>query len=243
MLIRKGDQGAEVGRVQQLLIEAGLGIEQGELAQSKFGDSTYDAVRQFQANHVDSHSHALTEDGVIGAETLWALMNGSRAQRGGKFIAPGWYCFPSEARAEIAPVLQWACGLIGTVEDPPGSNCGNKIDEWARAAGLEPGNPWCALFVSAAYHQLAQGPPFGWLASAYKILEWGGTNKRIVTGEFERGDIFVILRANYHGHVGLLATPSEFGKWCTIEGNASDAVRGLIRDPSSFAAVVRPVAG
>jgi hypothetical protein len=241
--LRTGDQGADVGRVQQLLVEAGYGIDQAELAGSTFGHATYDAARQFQATHVSSDGHALYEDGVIGSETLWALMHGATSGRGSRYTAPGWRCSPSEARPEMVGVLSWAAGLIGTCEDPPGSNRGQLIDQWATSAGIEPGSPWCALFVSAAYHQLSIGSPFGWIASAYKFSEWGKQYRRVLGpgATLIAGDIFVILRANFHGHVGLVAGLTDEAKVYTIEGNSSDAVRGLVRDPASFACVLRPV--
>lgn len=241
VLLHKGDKGADVGRIQQLLIEAGYSVNQTEAASQTFGSDTYDAARQFQATHVDSHGHALDEDGVIGPETLWALMHGAQAQRANMFVAPGWQ-LASNLRPEIAPVMRWASARIGMQETPPGSNRGDQIDDWVRAAGLDPGIPWCAIFVSAAYHQAPGGSPFKWIASAYKLLEWGKKNKLVVPigAPIIPGDICIILRASYHGHAFLCAGPADKGKICTLEGNAADACRGLIRDPSVLAGVVRP---
>ena len=231
MLLRMGDSGADVGRVQQELVETGLGIDQAELSASNFGHSTYNAARQFQATHVDSTGHALSEDGVIGPATLWALMNPASSGRGTLYTAPGWRCSPTDARPEIVPVLQFAVGLVGMQEDPPGSNRGDKIDAWTKAAGIDPGNPWCALFASAAYQQLAAGSPFGWIASAYKFQQWGTANRKIVPpgSVLLPGDIWVILRADFHGHVGLVGGVTPDKKILTCEGNSSDAVRGLVR--------------
>lgn len=241
---RTGDSNPEVGAIQQALVEAGFSLDPIETAAQKFGLSTYNAVRQFQATHVGSDGHALSEDGVVGPETSWALQHGSQSwARGTRFTAPGWSCSPSKARPEVVGVIRWAVGLIGMQEQPTGSNRGPKIDEWAQAAGIDLGSPWCALFCSAAYQQLSIGSPFGWLASAYKLEEWARQNKRLLAADdpLLPGDIWGILRADFHGHVGLVADLTADGKVCSAEGNSSDSVRGLVRDRSTLSFVLRPI--
>lgn len=240
-LMRTGDSGSNVGDLHQDLIESGLRVAEDELASHRFGVSTYNAVRQFQATHVDRCGHALAEDGVVGPETYWALLHPGAIR--GSYVAQGWRCEPSRARPELVPVLQWAVGQIGQHETPDGSNRGPAIDQWTGKVGhpvAEPGPPWCAFFVSAAFRQLQHGSPFGILASALRFKEWAECLGRLVRGLPEPGDIWVILRADYHGHVGMVGGVNDDGRVSTIEGNAANAVRGLVREVGTFAAIVRP---
>jgi len=243
MSLRKGDRGQAVADLQQLLIEGGYPISHDESKYQAFGTSTYDAVRQFQASHVDRQGHALTEDGIIGPETLWALKN-----RGGGgselFTAPGWTCDPPERiNPVLIPVIQNAVLTIGTVEEPPGSNRSPKIDIWTGYRGQGAGPPWCAYWVSAMYQQ-AVPAPFGVLGSTLKLKEWGERNRKVLKKlePLQAGDIWCIFRSQFRGHTGIVTHAFEDGvRVATCEGNSGQAVRGLIRPTTTFSYVVRPI--
>jgi hypothetical protein len=81
------------------------------------------------------------------------------------------------------------------------------------------------------------------VGSAYKLMQWGLRRNRAVpaTSRLRIGDVFIIMRGNFRGHVGLIVAVLEDGRVCTIEFNAGNAVRGLIRNPHDFTLVVRPV--
>src|SRR5438552_610371 len=51
--------------------------------------------------------------------------------------------------------LQIAIGQIGQSEQPLGSNSGPMINEYLRAAGLNPGYAWCQAFMYWCYQKAA----------------------------------------------------------------------------------------
>lgn len=222
-----GDKGEAVGHVQQLLIELGYSIANDELALQAYGPSTVSAVKTFQA------LKGLVSDGIAGTHTLYSLEH-----PGGKYIVSGWYCQPSKARPAVRAVVQAAGDQIGIHEDPDGSNRGGGVDKFGGH-----GDPWCAYFVSWCYGRADGGSPFGVLASAYKIHDWAVTNNRVLaeTVPPEGGDVFVIIRGNGHGHVGLVGDVLPDGRLVCIEGNAGNAVRGTLRKRPDVLCLVRPI--
>jgi peptidoglycan hydrolase-like protein with peptidoglycan-binding domain len=239
-VLRVGDSGPLVGKLHQDLLEAGEGIEASELTGSVFGQSTYTAVRAFQAHHVGPDGHALSEDGIAGPMTLWAMAHGGLST-GGRYTAPGWRYRIEDARAELVPVIEAAVGEIGNFEDPDGSNSGPKIDKYGAR-----GQAWCAYFVSWAMNRGPQGSPFGILGSALKLYEWSKRNNRILSAADvpQPGDVGIILRGDGHGHVELIVGLSD-DRLSThdVGGNVGNAVRGTIRPIAGFSAIARPVAG
>jgi hypothetical protein len=241
--VKLNDTGADVGAAQQALVECGYGIDGAELQARRFGAATLAALRAFQAAHIGPDGHALVEDGIVGPATTWALSHPNGA--GLSYFAKDWRSDGLIARAELVPVLRWAALQVGTHETPDGSNRGAEIDQWTGLVGAGAGvvgPPWCAYFASAAYAQLAGGSPFGRLASALKMREWGVSKGRaLAPSSADAGDVFVILRDN-HGHVGIVCARLSDERVATLEGNASNSVKGLTRDVSQFTCVVRPLA-
>ena len=244
-MLELGANGTEVGALQQSLVEAGYSIASGELSGNIFGESMQAAVEQFQHNHVDANGHALAVDGKVGPATLWAL--GSPTGGGAGYTVPGWRCEPSACcdpgaiREPVSTVLRAAMAEIGVHEDPPRSNTSPRIVIYTGGARNDDGSypPWCAFFVSWVWARADGGSPFGVLASAYKLSEWGKAHGKIVTAP-KAGDIFVKMRDKFHGHVGLVACVLDPSRIATIEGNSSDSVRGLIRPVADITCFVRP---
>lgn len=237
MLVRQGAIG--VGTIHQALVEAGEPIAADELASGLYGPSTELAVRDFQSRHVDQNGHALQEDGTVGPMTMWALQhpNGGTS----RFTAPGWRCEPSDCRAAVKRVVEVAVGEIGVIEQPDGSNRGARVDVYT-APDL--GIPWCAAFVSWCFLRGADdGSPFGRILSALKMREWAVTNNRLlgIAALPQPGDVFVLLRGDLHGHVGLVVGSTPDGRMLTIEGNAGNAVRGLVRARAAVSCIIRPI--
>jgi hypothetical protein len=215
--------------LQQALVEAGMHIDNAELSSSSYGPSTAAAVAEYQ------HAHGLGSDGVCGPKT-WASLNESVADDG----PFGWKvgaCTP-----DVQPVIDQAACLVGTIEEPPGSNRGPVIDALNKAAGIPLGSPWCAAFATGMWHYSPKNPFTKSIGSAYGVRDWGKKNNRVVpnTGKAEPGDIFVILRDNAHGHVGIVA--ADLGdKVATIEGNSGNSVKKLFRKKADLACFVRPL--
>lgn len=241
--MKLNDTGGDVGSMQQALVECGYGIADDELQARRFGVATLAALRAFQAAHIGPDGHALVEDGIVGPATAWALSHPNGA--GLSYFAKDWRSDVLVARAELVPVLKWAALQVGTHETPDGSNRGPEIDQWTGLVGLAAGvagPPWCAYFASAAYAQLAGGSPFGRLASALKIRDWGTSKGRVLSpSAAAAGDVFVVLRGDNHGHVGIVCARLSDERVATLEGNASNSVKGLTRDLSQLTCVVRPV--
>ncbi len=241
--LRAGATGEAVGELHQVLAELGYDLEPLELERRAFGASTMAAVRDFQAWHHDTNGRALAIDGIVGPRTWWALRHLER-EPGTAFVAKGWYRDPGAL--EVAPVLDAAIGELGAREVPPRSNRGPRVDVYTGGRAVR----WCAAFVSWCWSHAAGRSPFGKCFRSEAIAEWGRKTDRLVgAGELLRpGDVFVILsgseaqRGERPGHCGLIVAVSRWDELApTIEGNFSDAVRGGLRAPARFTAVVRPL--
>lgn len=237
-LIRQGDRSPDVGLLQQSLVEAGYTINSNELSFTAFGDTTTAAVTDFQARHVGPDGHRLSEDGVVGPATQWALAHPNGDVSAASYIAAGWRCNPSEARPQLFEVLRDAVGDIGKHEIPDGSNDGPDLAKFDTG-----GLPWCAMAVSTWYAVMDGGSPFGRIAGTATLREWFEKHGCQV-GQGDQvllGDVWIITRALGHGHTGIVAATLGPGMIATVEGNASNAVRGLIRPVSSLCGIYRPV--
>ena len=80
--LRKGDKGADVANVQKLLMQAGYALPKFG-ADGDFGDECLSAVKAFQRDK------KLTVDGIVGAKTWEALLNGKNIARSYKIIIDG----------------------------------------------------------------------------------------------------------------------------------------------------------
>ncbi len=238
--------GIAVGGVQQLLTEAGYTVPPAELAAVQYGDGTYHAVLAFQASHLAQDGHPLSEDGVVGEQTWYALQHPGTA--GVRYTVDGWRCDPSQVREQVRRVLEVAAGEIAVCEQPDGTNRGPRVDVYTRPDFL--GSPWCALFTSYCYALGTEGgSPYGRIASTWGIYEWAQHAGRVLGAAAlpQAGDQFVILRGDQHdatnrrGHTGIVCGLTDDGRLCTIEGNASNAVRGCIRPRAGVSAVLRPI--
>lgn len=244
MVVRKGDTGVAVGRVQQALIENGYNISPAETTAIKFDDSTYEAVRSFQASHLGPGGHPLAEDGVVGDQTWWALQHpGGEAA----FITKDWTFDAAGMREAVRPTLVIAAGEIGNREDPDGSNDGPQIRQYTDPGFIH--SPWCALFASWAFEKGMGASPFGRIAATWAIYEWAVANGRLLGDAAvpQPADLFLILRGERHdpkhrGHTMIVCSDDlGGGRFCTIAGNESNAVRGGIRARSAISAIVRVV--
>ena len=122
-----------------------------------------------------------------------------------------------------------------------GTNTGEKVDEYLAAAGVGPGNPWCASFVTwsleKAGHKMDGG---GWagVQTWVRAAEAKTNDLELVDAADARpGDIVVYDWGGQEdfgadGHIGFLASNVEGDKFTALEGNNQDAVMSVPRSTS-----------
>jgi hypothetical protein len=71
-------------------------------------------------------------------------------------------------------------------------------------------------------------------------MSWGEEHGRLV-GSPRPGDLFLIKRDQYHGHCGLVVLVNADRTFSSVEGNCSNAVRGLVRPVGAITAFLRPL--
>ncbi|HKG63554.1 MAG TPA: CHAP domain-containing protein [Solirubrobacteraceae bacterium] len=119
-----------------------------------------------------------------------------------------------------------------------GTNTGAKVDEYLASAGVGPGNPWCASFVTWAMEKSGHKMPgSGWAAvqTWVRSAEAGQNNLEVVSAADARpGDIVAYDWGGQEdfasdGHIGFLASNVQDGKFTAVEGNYRDAVLSVPR--------------
>jgi hypothetical protein len=224
-IVQLGDQDhAVVSAIQQRLVERGCGpLERSGV----FDARTRAAVRLFQARFPDRTGAPLVVDGKVGSLT-WESLFG----QGSVPVAS------AAADPLLAAMLKVASGEVGVLEDPPGSNRGPRVDEYLRAAGLDPADgsfPWCAAFVFWCAAQATRTPGLGSnpvVRTAGVLTHWRLAGqagiRRIVSADatadparLHPGMIFIMDFGGGAGHTGLVEAV-DGGRIVTIEGNTND---------------------
>ncbi len=137
-----------------------------------------------------------------------------------------------------ASALEVAKGELAKGVHEEGVNTGTDVDKYLAEAGVAPGNPWCASFVTWALaqsgHKMEGG---GWAAvqTWVRAAEAGTNDLQIVSADQARpGDIVTYDWGGQEdfgadGHIGFLASNVEGGKFTALEGNNQDAVMSVPR--------------
>lgn len=242
-VVKVGDRGSEVGAVQQQLIEAGEQIAMDELKEAFFGPSTKAAVIDFQSSHLGADNKPLAADGLVGPATRLALANPRTPIE--VYIAAGWRGeLTSAPNQEAMSACAAAITEIGNKEDPKTPNWGSEIKKYGQKWDPEHQQyqPWCAYFASYCWNKTPSGSPFGVLASALKIRDWGTQKKALIAANEPvlPGDIAILMRAEGRGHVGIVTGREFDDKISLVEGNCGNAVRGTVRERGAWSHFVRP---
>jgi len=104
------------------------------------------------------------------------------------------------------------------VHEIGGANMGPQVDKYLAAAGVSPGNPWCASFVTWSLEQAGHKMPGGgWAAVATWVqnAKQGNDGLQIVSPDQARpGDIVAYDWGGGNdfagdGHIGFLASASS----------------------------------
>jgi CHAP domain len=135
---------------------------------------------------------------------------------------------PSDAELKVASkskgqkALKRALTQIGYAEQ--GENC-NKFSRYFHKSC----QVWCADFVSWAFDLNGnKKQPWGNVSAVSSILDWGRRTHNTVNSP-RVGDIF-ILKGDGNSHTGIVrSVNTKKGTFSTVEGNADDKVRSLIR--------------
>ena len=222
-LLLRGSRGEDVRALQRRLNRLGCGPVDTD---GVFGPQTEEAVRLFQSRATDGADAALATDGQVGALT-WAALFG-----------PGTIRAPRPRPGLAAEVVRVATGEVGTMEVPPGSNRGPRVDAYLRSVGLDPARgsyPWCTAFVywcfaEAARSQDARNPAArtGGVLESWRLA--GASGARLLTASrahldeslVRPGHVFVIDTGGGRGHTGVVAG-SAGGLLRTIEGNTNES--------------------
>jgi len=122
-------------------------------------------------------------------------------------------------------------------EQPLGSNRGPRVDQYLRAAGIDPTTgsyPWCAGFIvwcfDNAARQLGLASPVPRTAGVHDMWQKAGrAGFRRISHETAIGDpsqvqpgqVFFIDTGQGHGHTGLVVG-REGSEFQTIEGNTNE---------------------
>lgn len=226
-VIRKGHpDAAVVHAIQDALVAAGVVLPGLQDEAGTFGDATVSAVKFFQVRSNDAQGRPLKVDGVVGPVT-WAALFG-----------PAGVSAEPDSRSFPAAVIDIAAGEIGVVEDPRGSNRGRQVDEYIRAAGLDPTKgsfPWCVAFVFWCFQQAADRAerPNPMPRTAGVLDHWAKAARVAGARRIRRADairdpllvragqVFVIDTGGGTGHSGFVEAVSG-GTLQTIEGNTND---------------------
>jgi len=131
--------------------------------------------------------------------------------------------------------------LVGTKEDPKGSNRGPAVDQIVRGVNSDGekllGKAWCARFVRFCFETAAKemglSPPFAGIKdSLAQVTSWRDTFKRWSTDDPRTGCVALLLSGG-RSHATLVVR-REGDQIVTCEGNHNDQVAIVSRPRSAF---------
>ncbi|QRE73641.1 glycoside hydrolase domain-containing protein [Methylobacterium aquaticum] len=224
-IIKRGEFDSEtVAAIQQRLTEIGI---TKLVVDRDFGEATEDAVSLFQARHTDPLGRELEVDGEIGPNT-WAALFGAEALSESLPL-------PAGASARDL-VVQIAASQVGVREEPRYSNRGPQVDEYIRAAGLNPradSYAWCICFIQWVFKEAARTdasglstlPRTAGVHALWKLRTNGATNvvaaRQAEPALIKPGMVFLFDTGGGKGHGGIVESVAG-DRLVTIEGNTNN---------------------
>jgi hypothetical protein len=234
-LLKKGDNGPGVQKLQRLLTERGYPVA----IDGEFGTETYRAVRAFQAQNLDQHGQPLVVDGKAGPLTWWSLTHSKPLIETPSAVD---FTLMPPAGMGGSPLGRAALeSAIDELKTGAGEEGGNNRGPWVRKylepTGLPEGNSWCASYVSWCFLRACAGDknamPFAYSPGARDLLRQfkkkGMAHEPNKGYQPQPGDLVVWGREKlegWQGHVGLVHQLKD-GMLYTIEGNKSPRVQGF----------------
>lgn len=226
-VIKAGESDGSLVRTIRAELNRALGFaprsaERLDVRDPEFGSAVTQAVKLFQARHVDAEGRPLKQDGQIGAITWEALF-------GSDFV-------PSVAEART-PFLARVVKVAGDEaakhvrEVPVNSNRGPEVEAYLARAGARPGVSWCCAFVYWCHDEAARalGRRNPMVKTAGCLDHWQRATAagaaRVVRARavadpslLGPGMIFVMDHGGGLGHTGIISQVNG-GLLSTIEGN------------------------
>jgi hypothetical protein len=193
-----------------------------------FGPQMKQAVKLFQARHLDEQGQPLKTDGEVGSLTWAALFGPADVPQ---------HVQPHDPLLVTVLAVAGSQADAGVREQPRNSNRGPEVDDYLRRAGMQPGVAWCCAFTywcfDEASRQTGQANPM--FKTAGCLHHWqnapGQGARRLLArdavadpGRVQPGAIFIMDFGGGLGHTGLVER-IEGGYIHTIEGN-TDASQG-----------------
>jgi len=220
-LLVAGATGGFVREMQTILVQAGYADVE---VTGVFDEQTRRAVVLFQMQHIDAKGRPLAQDGKIGPNTWWALLNNSGdAQRSALAPPPTGGLTPGRQK-----VIEIALGerAKDVRERPDGSNGGPEVDEYLRPGGVLK-QPWCCAFVSWVLERALDRLPIDGTYHIGVQKMWLAAEKAgLGTTEPKPGDLFIQIKDKGTGHTGFVVGISEDGQAIhTCEGNCGNRVK------------------
>jgi CHAP domain len=231
-IIKTGERDPEIIRALKTQLNQALGTQDDPALrldpdEPDFGPKMAQAVRLFQARHVDVHGQPLKQDGEVGSLT-WSALFGTetvplRDQAGDQFLSRVLRTAAGEEAKQVREV-------------PKNSNRGPQVDAYLERAGVRPGLSWCCAFVYWCFDEAAHAAnrvnPM--VKTAGCLDHWRRAGERGVPripatealmsrDAIQPGMIFIMDHGGGFGHTGLIEKVTG-EVLTTIEGN-TDASR------------------
>ena len=215
------DTGPAVEELARLLVTRNF-LAEPEVG-SEFNRTLRQAVKDFQARHLDPRGRPLVVDGIVGPLTQWALTHPDNA-------AP-FQPLPKAPDPPPGPATRGRAALeIALLEIKSGAgevnanNSGPSVEKYLSGRASTPAN-WCAAFVCWCFAQHPDPAPFRFTLGARGLRNTFRRRGWLIEPSAEHpllpGDLVFWWRdqpSSWKGHVGLVHHVAD-GILYAVEGN------------------------
>ncbi len=220
-LLSFGDTGPAVLDLARLLVSRNSLTEPN--VGSEFNRALRQAIKDFQARHLDPRGRPLVIDGIVGPLTRWALTHPDRTDP--FLLTPGVPDPPPGPATRGRDALEIALLEIKSGAGEVGANnSGPSVEKYLSGRASTPAN-WCAAFVCWCFAQHPGPAPFRFTLGARGLRNTFRRRGWLIEPSWENpllpGDLVFWWRdqpSSWKGHVGLVHHVAD-GILYTVEGN------------------------